>query len=175
MYKDQYDRVIVNESELFDLIYSGKLKTLKHVFVEKSEEVEKFFNSVHTNKDLFDLPKFPTNDTISNKNNWLIPDNYQNFDIALWLIEQCKTDIELDRVVKELELYVKFDMIPVLNCIKYLVDIMRDNKVVWGVGRGSSVASYCLYLIGLHKIDSIKYNLDIQEFFKEENNDQESL
>jgi DNA polymerase III alpha subunit len=52
---------------------------------------------------------------------------------------------------------------------------MRDNKVVWGVGRGSSVASYCLYLIGLHKIDSIKYNLDIQEFFKEENNDQESL
>jgi DNA polymerase III alpha subunit len=48
----------------------------------------------------------------------------------------------------------------------YLVDVMRENSVVWGVGRGSSVASYVLYLIGVHKIDSVKYNLDFKEFFK---------
>ena len=48
----------------------------------------------------------------------------------------------------------------------YLVDTFSENDVVWGVGRGSSVASYCLYLIGLHKIDSIKYELDIKEFLK---------
>jgi DNA polymerase III alpha subunit len=59
-------------------------------------------------------------------------------------------------------------MIDVLLCIKYLVDYMREHNIVWGVGRGSSVASYCLYLIGVHKVDSIKYQLDIKEFLKEE-------
>jgi DNA polymerase III alpha subunit len=43
---------------------------------------------------------------------------------------------------------------------------MHQNNVVWGVGRGSSVASYVLYLLGVHKIDSLKYNLDIHEFLK---------
>jgi DNA polymerase III alpha subunit len=37
---------------------------------------------------------------------------------------------------------------------------------VWGVGRGSSVASYVLFLIGVHRIDSMKYNLDYKEFLR---------
>jgi DNA polymerase III alpha subunit len=57
-------------------------------------------------------------------------------------------------------------MFDLLFYLKYLVDTLRENKVVWGVGRGSSVASYVLYLIGIHKIDSIKYDLDITEFLK---------
>jgi DNA polymerase III alpha subunit len=61
-------------------------------------------------------------------------------------------------------------MVDVLKAMKYLVDTLRANNVVWGVGRGSSVASYALYLIGVHKIDSIKYNLPIEEFFKGEQN-----
>jgi DNA polymerase III alpha subunit len=51
--------------------------------------------------------------------------------------------------------------------MKYIVDTLRKNQIVWGVGRGSSVASYALYLIGVHKIDSVKYDLPIGEFFKE--------
>ena len=75
----------------------------------------------------------------------------------------------MDRVQSELVLFRQLNMIPLLKYIKYLVDTMRENKVVWGVGRGSSVASYVLYLIGVHKIDSIKYELDINEFLKQEN------
>jgi len=48
----------------------------------------------------------------------------------------------------------------------YLVDFMRENEIVWGVGRGSSVASYVLYLIGVHRIDSIKFGLDWREFLR---------
>ncbi|NDG32954.1 hypothetical protein EB118_23165, partial [bacterium] len=44
----------------------------------------------------------------------------------------------------------------------------RKNNIVWGVGRGSCVSSYILYLLNIHKIDSLKYNLDINEFFKED-------
>jgi DNA polymerase III alpha subunit len=58
-------------------------------------------------------------------------------------------------------------MIPMLKTMKYVVDTLRANDVVWGVGRGSSVASYVLHIIGVHKIDSIKYNIPIEEFFKE--------
>ena len=55
----------------------------------------------------------------------------------------------------------------ILLCyLKYLVDTMREHNIVWGVGRGSSVASYCLYLLGVHKINSIKFELDIKEFLK---------
>ena len=47
----------------------------------------------------------------------------------------------------------------------YLVDYMRDNNILWGVGRGSS-ASYVLYLIGIHKINSIQFGLDWREFLR---------
>ena len=67
-------------------------------------------------------------------------------------------------------LFAKNDMIPVLKTMKYVVDTLRKNNIVWGVGRGSSVSSYVLFLIGIHKIDSIKYNLPIEEFFKGDQN-----
>jgi DNA polymerase III alpha subunit len=34
------------------------------------------------------------------------------------------------------------------------------------VGRGSSVASYVLYLLGVHRIDSMFYDLDPSEFLR---------
>ena len=70
-------------------------------------------------------------------------------------------------MLQELELFFQHGMVEVLIYLKYLVDTMRSNNIVWGVGRGSSVASYCLYLLGIHKVNSLKYNLDIHEFLKE--------
>lgn len=97
---------------------------------------------------------------------WLIPEEYQNMDIEEYLVNKCPEE-NYDRLVQELELYRKNNMIMVLKTIKYIIDTLRTNNVVWGVGRGSSVASYVLFLLGVHKIDSIKYNLPIEEFFKE--------
>ena len=57
-------------------------------------------------------------------------------------------------------------MTNVLRYMVYLVNFMRENNIVWGVGRGSSVASYVLYLIGVHRIDSIQYGLDWREFLR---------
>ena len=70
------------------------------------------------------------------------------------------------RVEMELSLYKARNLYSILQLMIYIVDMMRKNSLVWGVGRGSSVASYVLYLIGIHKIDSIKYNLNIEEFLK---------
>ena len=87
-------------------------------------------------------------------------------DIAAWLLNQCSEQAQLQRVGQELLMYQERNLFPLLCYLKYLVDTMRENNIVWGVGRGSSVASYVLYLIGIHKIDSIYYDLDIEEFLK---------
>jgi DNA polymerase III alpha subunit len=104
------------------------------------------------------------------KSNWFIPQEYRTMDILDWLYHRCPTPEIRERVVEELRLFAKHDMIPVLKTMKYVVDTLRKNNIVWGVGRGSSVSSYVLYLIGIHKIDSVKYALPIDEFFKGEQN-----
>jgi len=100
---------------------------------------------------------------------WFIPKNYCP-NLVETLYNQCETDQQKHRVDQELELFIKHDMYDLLHVMKYVVDTLRANNIVWGVGRGSSVASYVLHLIGVHKIDSIKYNLPIEEFFKEKQN-----
>ena len=99
---------------------------------------------------------------------WFIPYEYKTMDILDWLYQQCPTPEIRERVAEELRLFAKHDMIPMLKTMKYVVDTLRTNNIVWGVGRGSSVASYVLFMIGVHKIDSVKYKLPINEFFKGE-------
>jgi DNA polymerase III alpha subunit len=100
------------------------------------------------------------------QSHWHMPDKYKNMDIAQWVLDQCHEQHELQRVGEELLLYNARNLFPLLCYMKYMVDTFRDNGIVWGLGRGSSVASYVLYLIGVHKIDSIYYDLPINEFLK---------
>jgi DNA polymerase III alpha subunit len=87
-------------------------------------------------------------------------------DIAKWILEQCTSESELQRAGEELLLFQDRDMFILIKYLKYLVDTMRDNNIVWGVGRGSSVASFVLFLIGVHRINSLYYDLSIDEFLK---------
>jgi len=102
----------------------------------------------------------------ANQSNWLMPDQYKNLDIAEHVLNLCQSEAELQRVGEELLLYQARDLFDLLRYLKFLVDIMRQNNLIWGVGRGSSVASYVLYLLGVHRIDSLHYNLDIAEFLR---------
>lgn len=100
------------------------------------------------------------------RNTWFMPDKYKNINIEDYCVALCPTQFCVDRVMEELELYEKMGLEDVLRFLIYLVDYLRENKIVWGVGRGSSVASYVLYLIGVHKINSLEYKLDVKEFLK---------
>ena len=95
-----------------------------------------------------------------------MPDSYADFDIAKFVLDQCQNGAELQRAGEELLIYQERDMFTLLRYLKYLVDTMRANKIVWGVGRGSSVSSFFLFLIGVHKINSLYYDLPIDEFLK---------
>lgn len=101
------------------------------------------------------------------KNKWFMPEKYQNINLEDVLINKCENEIQQQRIKEELFLYKERNMINFLRFLIYIVDIMRKNDIVWGVGRGSSVSSYALYLIGIHKVDSLKYDLDINEFLRE--------
>ena len=70
------------------------------------------------------------------------------------------------RVGEELLLYQERDLFNLLRYLKYLVDLMTEHKLIWGVGRGSSVASFVLYKLGVHRIDSLYYELDPAEFLR---------
>lgn len=166
-------QVILSEQDIFQGLYSGKITSLAGLNIDDRAVVEQFNAARKQNADpVPDLALFEqTIDNIEefdskNQENWFMGESYKDMDIAKWLVEQCTTAEELDRVGQELMLFVQHDMIEVLKYLKYLVDTMRQNNIVWGVGRGSSVASYCLYLLGVHKVNSIEYGLDIHEFLK---------
>lgn len=114
------------------------------------------------NQELIDIEEFDKN----NQNDWHMPEEYLNMDIAQWVLDKCQTQEELQRVGHELMLFQERSLFPLLKQLKYIVDTWRTNNVVWGVGRGSSVASYVLYLIGVHRIDSMYYDLNIEEFLR---------
>lgn len=170
---DKYGRVSITEQEAFEGLYTGKIISLDDVIVEGNIDRYNSARSVNAdripelckqeNLDGVDIKMFDE----SNQCDWFMPEEYQSFPIVEWLLEQCKTDLEKDRVEQELRLFIQHGMFDLLFYLKYLVDTMREHNVLWGVGRGSSVASYVLYLIGVHKINSIKYDLDIHEFLKE--------
>jgi hypothetical protein len=109
---------------------------------------------------------YPIPPTATNPLNWFIPTKYKNIEIEHWCLLKCNTDDEIARVTAELVEYKSRDLYPVLQCMIYIVDTLRSNGIVWGVGRGSSVSSYVLFLIGVHKIDSIKYGLSVNEFLR---------
>lgn len=97
---------------------------------------------------------------------WNFPDKYKQLDIEDYLLSKCSTVEQYTRVTNELELFKERDLFDLLKFLVYFMDVVKSNNVIYGVGRGSSVASYCLHLIGVHRVDSLKYNLDIKEFLK---------
>jgi len=97
---------------------------------------------------------------------WFMPNEYKNFNIVEFVLDQTASEDQFQRAVEELTEYENRNMFDLLRWLKYVVDTCRANNIVWGVGRGSSVASYVLFLLGVHRIDSIKYDLDWKEFLR---------
>lgn len=173
MQTTDYGDVILSTEDIISGLYSGKIINLDNIFLENQEEINKFTNACKENFEKLGNLKSFNKYTVSkedfdkvNQRHWFMGEYYKEMDIAKWLVERCTRQEELDRVEEELNLFAQHGMMDVLKYLKYLVDTMRYYNILWGVGRGSSVASYCLFLIGIHKIDSIKYKLDINEFLK---------
>ena len=169
---DKYSRRIIEESDIIELLYTNPAADLSNVYLEDPSKhncgVAINYSELSLIKRLPEISVDPLEWHKVNQNNWQMPEDYRSFDIAAWVLKECNgNETELQRCGQELLEYAARDLLPLLQYLKYLVDTMRQNNIVWGVGRGSSVASFVLYKIGVHRINSIEYQLPLEEFFKE--------
>ena len=111
--------------------------------------------------------------------NWVFSDpSYETLDVEQLIYDLLEEEIQKQsfnsaqrivrkrRVKLELKLFKQFD--PQYNIIRVLLNIINTlstHGILWGTGRGSATSSYILYLIKLHDVDSVKYSLDVKDFF----------
>jgi DNA polymerase III alpha subunit len=167
MVKDKFGNVIYQQHDLVELIYQG-FTAFDTITVESFDKLEKFeeqsnlkLKTPNAVLDNFSIEEYDQ----ACQNDWFIPEEYKNFDIEEFLVNACPQQ-NYQRLIEELEEYKSRNMMMLLKTLKYLIDTLRVNNIVWGVGRGSSVASYVLFLLEVHRIDSVKYNLDWREFLR---------
>ncbi|MGI0076382.1 MAG: hypothetical protein ACREAU_03135 [Nitrosopumilaceae archaeon] len=112
---------------------------------------------------------------------WNFPDIYRDIDITKYIGQLLQKECfnnqwdassteylqRQQRVINELKLYEKKNLFHVLRALIYIINTLEHTNVVWGVGRGSSVGSYVLYLLKVHDVDSVFYELDISDFMRD--------
>ena len=165
--------MIFSEDDVCDLVMQGRnIDLLKNMKVDASVNLEKASLLLDGIKVLVNCNMLNDSaETLEDfdrrlQQTWHMPDSYKQLDIAQHVLDLCVTEAELQRCGHELLLYQERNLFNLLRFLKYLVDTMTENHVIWGVGRGSSVASYVLYKLGVHRIDSMFYELDVEEFLR---------
>lgn len=164
---DQYSNPIFNEQDLFDALYEGQ-KLSSELITEVSSEIDTLenisnikFTSLFLSNSGLELSNFD----YTMQQNWFMPEEYKTIDIVKWVIDKSPEE-HLNRTAEELDAFAERNMLDLLRWLKYFVDTCTKENILWGIGRGSSVASYVLYLIGVHNINSIEHNLDWREFLR---------
>jgi len=160
--------------DLINMIYTGHADKVHVVLCDANDDVDKF-NEAMEEQGLSKLQKYIPLDVDQKtfdgvcQGEWFMPDEYKDINVFEYVLSKAETPCPehvQQRIWEELQEYNKRDMMYLLRYMIYLVDFMRENNIVWGVGRGSSVASYVLYVIGVHRINSIQFDLDWREFLR---------
>lgn len=167
---DDYNRTVLTQDNLCDRLYLYPNELLEKVSVVDPEQYNAAIDILYLDWTKLDKLEQLTCSVEefhkANQQQWFMPQEYRDMDIAKWILDQCIDQNELQRAGHELLEYANRGYLELLKYLKYLVDTMRKHNIVWGVGRGSSVASFVLYLIGVHKIHSLRHNLDFEEFMR---------
>lgn len=168
---NSYGQAILSSNHLRSLLLQGK--NIGHLNVIHDRDIELFEKYqaellpetiifLNAPKEVLTFDEF--HKTCADE--WIFPELYQQLDVKEWLLRKCKTQIEIDRINLEYKMFLDRDLVMLLRLFIYLVEYMRKNNFIWGVGRGSSVCSYALYKIGIHRVDPLRFGLDITDFLK---------
>ena len=166
--------VTVDPSDLMTLVLKSKFKGNLYT-TEITDEIKNYNKLVNVDDKISIKTTNKELDT-----SWNIPDEYKQINIENYVLDKLGNEalewhlsdedvvLRATRVIKELKVYNKLNLNNLLRTLVYIIDVFTKENVIWGVGRGSSVSSYVLYLIGIHDIDSVLYNLDFNDFLKGE-------
>jgi DNA polymerase III alpha subunit len=169
---DQWGRTSFDPNTIIDLLFKGvDISSVLAIDDPLITEYNKWCEYFDKKDYLIEKPaiidRTPEEEHELRSSQWNIDDDIKQIDVRKFLLSEfCKTQEQIDRVNLEMDLYEERELIPLLQLMMFLVDRFRQNNVIWGVGRGSSVASYVLFLIRVHHIDSLKYKLDVLDFLK---------
>ena len=176
MIVDEYGQVYLNNKEITDKFYSDVNFNTASLFLQDDHEY-KLHNNSCTQFEINPLekPNKPDIDPVEYhqllSSDWHMPDTYKNLDVLDFCCKKLeeKNLIALEYVQilnKEYKEFKQRNMIDILRFMCYIMDQIVQKDIVTGVGRGSSVSSLVLYLIGVHYIDPVKYNLSYKEFLR---------
>ncbi len=165
----ELNEVVVNENDLVEGLLQGK--SANSIITKDTDKIDTYnhFCSLFQINNTIDYETpAESNDKYSYKDieNWHMPQEYKQLDIQTYLLNKTRDYAQKQRVELEYAEFESRNMIPMLKFLVYMVSELKRQNILWGVGRGSSVSSYILYLIGVHKVDSLKYDLDYKEFLR---------
>ena len=139
---------IFTEQDAIDLLYTNPDFDISKLFFKTTEQYNNSIKNTGIDLDqLQTVPSRPSRATFDQQqiNNWYMPQKYYEINVLQWLLDKCQNDEEKMRVQTEYSLFEKKKFIRVLQFLIYFIDTLRANNIIWGVGRGSSVASFCLF------------------------------
>ena len=159
--------VICSESAAINILYLGR--DLKNVIIANEDIVTQYNRATSLLDQSFEQLISSTEGIFENcdwYSSWFTPEPWADLNVEEYCLVKCTTDYQRNQVMYEMKLFEERKMLPVLKHLIWMVDHFRKHKIVWGVGRGSAVSSYVLFLIGINRIDPLKYNLDVREFLR---------
>lgn len=159
--------VICDQRALMEILYSGH--SIAGVFCSDQQD-EQEWESARTACDGQEPGPLhtdgPAMNGVSWKSHWMTPEPWASLDLMAWCMDRCGSEQEMARAALEISEFQKRDMIGTIRHLAFCADTWRSNGIFWGVGRGSSVCSFVLYLMGINRINPLEHDLDLGEWLK---------
>jgi DNA polymerase III alpha subunit len=162
---------IVEPDQVEALLRQGAVPSQLRVVYE-TPEIEAFNRHVSLAERLMEFEPEP----LSFKFAWQLPPEFLSLDVEEHVsvvfgerlpaleYDSAQTEDAITRVALELQGFRERGLYDLLRVIIFTLHRFRETNQVWGVGRGSSCASYILFLLGLHVVDPIKFEVPLEEF-----------
>ena len=164
----RYDGVYQVPAELIPEFLMLDIPVSRLTVYDKNDDIETF------NKLSDEQIKLASDDLPKLNLDWIIPEPFSSLELHSFLIDKFLErqnefenylDVAAVRLQKELEEIEKRNLTNLFRTIIYVVDTFSKKEIPWGVGRGSSCASFILYLIGLNLVNPLEYDIPLEEFF----------
>lgn len=169
----RFDGVSIVEPEVVPELFLRGVQPQSIRVTEVTDAVQQFNSLVEEQDHIKPVSQEP----VQIKFDWLIGQDLLEADLAEIIgdafSEKIKTlnytEEELlkaaERLAFEIEEIKLRGMEEFFKTVIFVIRTFRSKGIVWGVGRGSSCASYALFILGLHVVDCIKFDVPASEFF----------
>lgn len=168
----RFDGVSMLQPEMVEHFLLRGLKPSQIRVTELAPEIESFNANVPADERLSTNSAEPISFSFA----WKLPAEYLKLDVNQHVLKvfgerlpglaygDSQTEVAINRVAQELAEFERRGLFDLLRVMIYVLDRFRETNQVYGVGRGSSCASFILFLLGLHVVDPVKFEVPLEEF-----------